>query len=237
MVVPGGHDGRAPEQALHPRVGAVVAVLGVKLLEAARHESTAAVIGVDRVAREDEDVGPAAREGVEHRPAVRRAAVSAGAEVAAPGDPHRRHRVGGGRGDELAADHGRRALQAVVMAPAGDEPLQDAHDPPVGAGDEGHGSRCRQRGGWIERQPQHGLARSPGPDVGRGRGHIADRDEERRVLRRRVTARGVGGHQQADDDDDDGGQPRAHYRPASPSREIGGHGGGDTAGRGPTLYR
>jgi hypothetical protein len=114
MVVPDGVHRRGAEELLHHAVGAIVAMLAVKLLERGRHVIRAAdvrahaarLIGVHGVTDEEEEIGATAAHGPEDAIAVLDiAAVPVAAEIAAPHEPHRRVRVRG-RGRRERAVHG-----------------------------------------------------------------------------------------------------------------------------------
>jgi len=173
-------------------------MLGPEVGQPPRHEVvaghvlrlTAHVVGVDRVADEQEEVGGGLGEGPEDRvPVAGLAAVPTGAEIAAPGEAHRPGVGRRGCGHELAGDLGRVLGRGVAIAGGRLERLEQElagqvaarlhPDVPAGARGPGLGGRRAPEGliahgDLAPADPAH-------PHHRAGVGHLAHRDQQVRL--------------------------------------------------------
>jgi len=176
----------------------------------ARHDvvALARAVGVDRVADEQEEVGPLPRHRAEDPVApVHPAAEAAAPEVAAPEEGDARGLVAGGRGHELAADAPGSSTDPDRVArarPEAAEPdLAGEVLAAVGADRRGRGAGAA---GGQELDRDLPRARRARPHDGRGARHVADREE-------RGLGRQAGGDGRGEPEKERGGERQHGPRP------------------------
>src|SRR3989441_1141932 len=223
VVVPDRVDRRRAKELLHRGILALVAMARAELRErgrdeaGARHDArlVALHVRVDRVADEEEEVGPGAR----HRPedavaAVHLPAEAPAAEVAAPDEPHPGVLVVSGRRHELALRRLAGPLRLPYVARGGLEPPQHALGGEVSPARDPEDTLGAIARGRPESHHHLALDAEPCPHDGRRRGDVADRDEERG----RGAASGSGRQGDEDEQDKHDGV-RARASPAQSDRK------------------